>query len=356
MADLLYLSQYFTTTLSVVGGIDASQTTGIVFQDITGIDTPAKPGLFLLNYSDPLNESICEWATYSYVNTTTKEAHGVVRGAEKGAAKAHDNGVTVAFPISESHINRINDKLTGVDPIVAPSLSGTVTGTYTLGGTPTIQGPLTVSPIFYGSIDGWIYSNDTWTYASANTINVPTGAGNRYQVGDKIKWTQTTTKYGVITAVSDTLLTIAVNTDYVVTNAAISYNMYSHQANPLGFPEKFNFTVVAAGFSTPPTGMLGCYSTVGRMATVSVAMPNTGTSNTTGLSVTSPITCATVAAGISYTAQVLGGNDNGGYQTNIVSGINQASATITYNLNAGAAAWTASGAKNASYVSITYPF
>ncbi len=36
------------------------------------------------------------------------------------------------------------------------------------------------------------------------------------------------------------LLTILVNTDYVVTNAAISSNYYSHQLNPIGYPHWFN--------------------------------------------------------------------------------------------------------------------
>src|ERR1035437_2933126 len=78
--------------------------------------------------------------------------------------------------------------------------------------------------------DGWTPATGSWTYASASTITVPSGAAAIYQKGDRIKWTQTTVKYGVIVAVADTLLTIAVNTDYVVTNAAISAIYYSHQA------------------------------------------------------------------------------------------------------------------------------
>ena len=88
-------------------------------------------------------------------------------------------------------------------------------------------------------IDGWTPADATWTYASASTITVPSGAASIYQKGDRIKWTQTTVKYGVIVAVADTLLTIAVNTDYTVANAAISANYYSHQANPLGYPGSF---------------------------------------------------------------------------------------------------------------------
>jgi hypothetical protein len=115
MANLYRLSQYFLTTLSVAGGIDASQTTDIVLQAVTGIDEPTKPGIALLNYSDPLETSACEWITYTSVNTTTKELQGVARGQEDYSAKAHANGVTVAFPLSKSHINNIVDKLEGLD-------------------------------------------------------------------------------------------------------------------------------------------------------------------------------------------------------------------------------------------------
>ena len=102
-------------------------------------------------------------------------------------------------------------------------------------------------------LDGWTPADATWTYASASTITVPSGAASIYQKGDRIKWTQTTVKYGVIVAVADTLLTIAVNTDYTVTDAAISANYYSHQANPLGYPTRFAFTSTV----TKPTGMTG---------------------------------------------------------------------------------------------------
>ena len=51
-STIYYESQYFTTTLSKVGGINASQTTGIVLQSVSGIFNTAKPGVALLNYAD----------------------------------------------------------------------------------------------------------------------------------------------------------------------------------------------------------------------------------------------------------------------------------------------------------------
>lgn len=100
-----------------------------------------------------------------------------------------------------------------------------------------------------GTADGWIDADETWTYASASTITVPSGAASRYSKGDRIKWTQTTVKYGVIVSVADTVLTIAVNTDYTVANAAITNNYYSHQASPVGYPGWFNWTPNGTGYT-----------------------------------------------------------------------------------------------------------
>jgi len=103
--QLLYGNQYFTTTLNVGGGIDDTQTTGIIISDVSGLDT-AKPGMALINYADPLNTTIAEWVEYTSINGS-KELVGVTRGSEGFSAKSHSNGVSVAFPLTESHINRI---------------------------------------------------------------------------------------------------------------------------------------------------------------------------------------------------------------------------------------------------------
>lgn len=130
MSTLLYANQYFTTTLNVGGGIDASQTTGIILSDVSGIDT-AKPGMILINYSDPLNTTLCEWIEYASINGS-KELVGAIRGSEGFSAKSHDNGITVAFPLTESHINRIAEKLNGND-------TGVILDDVSLTGTPTFD-------------------------------------------------------------------------------------------------------------------------------------------------------------------------------------------------------------------------
>jgi len=84
---------------------------------------------------------------------------------------------------------------------------------------------------------GWIPAG-TFTYASATTITVASGAALIYKVNDKIKFTQTTggTKYAYVTIVADTLLTINLSGLYTLENEAITAPYYSHIVNPLGFP------------------------------------------------------------------------------------------------------------------------
>ncbi len=93
--------------------------------------------------------------------------------------------------------------------------------------------------------NGWIPANETWSYASADaptfTFTVAANVTTKYSVGMRVKYTQTTVKYGIITAVSaysggNTTITIYGGTDYTMTSADISANFYSSQKAPQGFP------------------------------------------------------------------------------------------------------------------------
>jgi hypothetical protein len=153
---------------------------------------------------------------------------GLVEHTQLGV---HTNALVTTLKASAAEVTTGTNDTKIVTPLAATGID-TRTATFT--------NKTLTAPLFQGRVDGWILANETWTYASASTINVPTGAASKYAKGDRIKWTQTTVKYGVIVAVADTLLTIMVNTDYVVANAAISANYYSHEANPVGYPDWFN--------------------------------------------------------------------------------------------------------------------
>lgn len=108
--------------------------------------------------------------------------------------------------------------------------------------------------------DGWISVSDSWTYGSATTITVPSDATTKYSVGDKIKCTNSGTKYFYVTAVSATTLTVSGGSDYTVANAAISGISYSKVATPLSFPQWFNYTTTTTGITTTSGTLTGKFT------------------------------------------------------------------------------------------------
>lgn len=109
---LYYIPQYKTSTLSTPGGIDDTTTSGIKITDVTGIDI-SKPGIACLSYTNPLNLDNAEFFTYTSIDGTNTFV-GVTRGQEGISSKAHSNGVTIGFVYSKSHLNSINDLLSGI--------------------------------------------------------------------------------------------------------------------------------------------------------------------------------------------------------------------------------------------------
>ena len=87
-----------------------------------------------------------------------------------------------------------------------------------------------------GSVfDGWIAVSDSWAYASATTITIPSDGTTKYSAGDRIKLVQSaTTKYFTIDSVTATLLTVTGGTGFTVANSAISGIYYSKANTPLG--------------------------------------------------------------------------------------------------------------------------
>lgn len=133
MATLKYLSQYFTTALNVGGGIDASQTTGIVLQSVAGVSDISKPGQICVSYSDPIDTGVAEWINYTSINGSN-ELVGVTRGCEGYSAHTHLQGATVAFVMSASHHNDVVNAVKKVynetsDTLLKASSAEITTGT-----------------------------------------------------------------------------------------------------------------------------------------------------------------------------------------------------------------------------------
>jgi hypothetical protein len=87
--------------------------------------------------------------------------------------------------------------------------------------------------------DGWTSAGETWAYASASTFTVSGDATSKYQVSDKLKFTQSSVKYFYITAISysapDTTITVQGIYGETVANDAITANYYSKVESPQGF-------------------------------------------------------------------------------------------------------------------------
>lgn len=146
---------------------------------------------------------------------------------------------------------------------------------------------------------GWVEVGDTWTYASATTITVPTDATTTYQAGTKIRWKQGGSyKYGIVRSLTSVLLTIAPTTDYTLTNATITDVAYSFIENPFGFPEWFNYlpdypTYNSMSFSTVTT-TLAKYCCKGKTATLVInASGTTGGTAGDAIAVSLPFTSGT---------------------------------------------------------------
>lgn len=121
-----------------------------------------------------------------------------------------------------------------------PSSSQTLVG---LTSSDTLTNKTLTSPLINDTWDGWISANETWTYASADdptfTFTITGDKSAKYSAGMRIKLTQTTAKYFIITKVAvstDTTITVYGGTDYDLANAAITSPYYSTQKAPHGFP------------------------------------------------------------------------------------------------------------------------
>jgi hypothetical protein len=137
------------------------------------------------------------------------------------------------------------------------------------------------------SSDGWLPILGTFTYASATTINVSSGAASIYSVGDKIRFQNNdsgTYLYGYIITVADTLLTIIGD---AVPNATLTDAYYSKVATPLNFPQWFQlgtptWTTNGTAFTNQPINNKTYLSIVGRVVTITGEAQCHATSGGTG--------------------------------------------------------------------------
>jgi hypothetical protein len=113
------------------------------------------------------------------------------------------------------------------------------------------------------------------------------------------------------------------------------------------------WTPTIGGFSANPTGGIYTYQQIGKIVTLAIGMPNTGTSNATTITLSLPVTAATRTNMTWFgTGQVI---NNGASQTTPGGlTISSGATTLTVTINANFGAFTTSGAKSLVYGNITY--
>jgi len=120
MATPYDIPQNFSTTLNVGGGIDSSQTTGIVLTSVTNL--PTDGGVLCFDWAATLDTAVAEYIEYTGISGNTLT--GVTRGVEGISAKGHSNNCTVVGIVSRIHIKRVRDKLTGNDTTALQDTNG----------------------------------------------------------------------------------------------------------------------------------------------------------------------------------------------------------------------------------------
>jgi len=121
--------------------------------------------------------------------------------------------------------------------------------------------PSTASPLNATNLNnlsgGWTSIPATLTYSSADAptfvMSTSTDTTGYLSVGMKIKLTQTTVKYFIITAITSTTITIYGGTEYTLTSAAITAPFYSVHKSPYGFPTSPDKWTTSATLTTLTT-------------------------------------------------------------------------------------------------------
>lgn len=209
---------------------------------------------------------------------------------------------------------------------------------------------------FDGNIlQGWSAVSDSWSYASATTITVPSGAASLYQVGDKLKIDNATTKYFYIIGVANTTLTVSGGSDYTVANSAISNIYISRAERAFGFPGHFTWSPTLTGFSANPTNVRYLFRVIHGYCIVDVRQAAQGTSNATDFTITLPITAATITNAV-WGVVCVQAYDNSAEQSGAARAIVASAGTvITLQKTLASGTWTNSGGKMATFTGLAYP-
>lgn len=211
------------------------------------------------------------------------------------------------------------------------------------------------------ALAGWMEISDSWSYSAVSgiiaTITVPSDATARYALGDRVRLKQGAgyLYFYVVGIPSTTSIKVSGGADYTLANSSITNVAISKWINPNAFPEWFTWAPTFTGFSADPSGGTYYFRMVGDTVSLSVHMPNNGTSNATGFTMTAPFTSASISqtrnrAPASVTDN--GAKVNAAGQALLSS--NTTTITLYSDYSEGAATWTNANGKRASFSPLVY--
>ncbi len=210
--------------------------------------------------------------------------------------------------------------------------------------------------------DGWLDVDDTLTYVSATSFAVEGDRSAMYQVGARLRLTQSATaRYFVVVGANFgvggvTTVTVTGGSDYSLASGAISEVGVSYQLQPVGWPGWFGWTPTLTGFSANPSPAVYRFAVVGRSCMMLVRHNGDGTSNGTGLTISLPIAAASYG-GSGVVAVMLGQGKDAGSVLSAPSMVvvNEGATSAICYKDLAALPWTNSGGKRCSFEGF-YPF
>lgn len=205
---------------------------------------------------------------------------------------------------------------------------------------------------------GWWSPADVWTRTGNHTFTVTGNQTATYVKGTKVRFTDTTVKYGVIASSSFssvTTVTLITNSDFsMAANPTVA--AVSSAQTPHGFPTWFNWTVTYTGFSVDPTASVTRWQSLGGDSLMLQINNGTlGTSNATTMTVTLPATAATIS-NIEWTGAPGRVTDNTSTVTTGRWRIVPAATVVDFYTTPANGVFTASGTKGVRSSGIVYEF
>ena len=116
----------------------------------------------------------------------------------------------------------------------------------------------------YSTVDGHTF------VVTTNSVDLTSYIG----LGDRIKFTNnSTTFYGIVTAISSTTITLYGGTQYAVANSAITAPFFSHWKTPLGFLVRPDYWTESLSDTSLATQNTPTANTVYNLGSLSLAIP-----------------------------------------------------------------------------------